>query len=82
MESELKNVAVVEEDIETEYGGKFMRFEVLSYVPIDLEAIDVNMLDEKEKDWLNNYHQMVYDKLSPYLDEEEKDWLRNETRKI
>lgn len=78
----IENVAVVQEDIETEYGGKFLRFEVLSYVPIDLEAVDVNMLDEKEKDWLNNYHQMVYDKLSPYLDEEEKDWLRNETRKI
>ena len=78
----IENVAVVDEDIETEYGGKFMKFEVLSYVPIDLEAIDVNMLTEKEREWLNNYHQMVYDKLSPYLEEEEKNWLRNETRKI
>ena len=27
----IENVVVVEEDIETEYGGKFMKFEVLSY---------------------------------------------------
>ncbi len=78
----IENVVVVEEDIETEHGGKFMKFEILSFVPIDLEAIDVNMLTEKEKIWLNNYHEMVYNKLSPYLDEEEKAWLKKETRRI
>ena len=78
----IENVAVVEEDIETEHGGKFMKFEVLSYVPIDLEAIDVNMLTDKERNWLNDYHKAVYDKLSPYLNDEEKDWLKNETRQI
>ncbi len=78
----IENVAVVEEDIETEHGGKFMKFEVLSYVPIDLEAIDVNMLTDKERNWLNDYHKAVYDKLSPHLNDEEKDWLKNETRQI
>ncbi|NLY77595.1 MAG: aminopeptidase P family protein [Tissierellia bacterium] len=78
----IENVAVVEDDIETEHGGKFMKFEVLSYVPIDLEAVDVNMLTDKERQWLNDYHEMVYNKLSPYLDDEEKAWLKNETRRI
>ncbi|HSH35047.1 aminopeptidase P family N-terminal domain-containing protein, partial [Schnuerera sp.] len=40
----IENVAVVEEDIETEFGGKFMKFENISYCPIDLDGIDVDML--------------------------------------
>lgn len=59
-----------------------MRFDVLSFVPIDLEAIDVNLLTEMEKSWLNNYHKEVYEKLSPYLNDEENAWLREETRSI
>lgn len=77
-----ENVVVVTDDIETEYGGKFMKFEILSYVPIDLEAVDVEMLTEKERNWLNNYHKEVYDKLSPYLNDEEREWLKAETREI
>lgn len=77
----IENVAVVEEDINTD-SGQFMRFEILSYCPIDLDGIDVDLLTEKEREWLNNYHEEVYDKLSPYLDEEEKEWLRKETRNI
>lgn len=78
----IENVAVVDEDIETEYGGKFMKFDTLSFVPIDLEAVDVTMLTEKERNWLNNYHKQVYDRLSPYLNEKERQWLKEETREI
>lgn len=77
----IENIVVVEEDIKTEID-QFMRFETLSFVPIDLAAVDVSLLLEKEKAWLNDYHKAVYDKLSPYLNEDEKDWLRNETRNI
>ena len=72
---------MVDEDRETEFG-QFMRFEVLSYVPIDLEAIDVDLLTVDEKEWLNNYHKAVCEKLSPYLNEEEKMWLKEKTRSI
>lgn len=77
----IENIVVVEEDIKTD-SGQFMRFEVLSYVPIDLDAIDISLLTEKEKAWLNDYHKEVYEKLSPYLNEEERAWLREETRSI
>lgn len=77
----IENVAVVEEDIETE-SGQFMRFETLSICPIDLEGIDVELLTYKERKWLNDYHEKVYNKLSPYLDDKEKKWLRKETRNI
>jgi Xaa-Pro aminopeptidase len=43
-----------------------MRFEVISYCPIDLEGIDVDMLNSKEKAWLNEYHKKVYKLLSAY----------------
>ncbi|NMB07954.1 MAG: aminopeptidase P family protein [Tissierellia bacterium] len=77
----IENVAVVEEDIVTE-SGQFMKFETISYVPIDLEGIDVKLLTEEEIEWLNNYHNEVYNKLSPYLTDEEKQWLKEETRSI
>jgi len=76
-----ENTLLVVKDEETD-SGQFMRFEVISYCPIDLEAIDVDMLTDKEKAWLNNYHENVYELLSPYLNEEEKEWLRKVTRAI
>lgn len=77
----IENIVAVQEDIKTD-SGQFMKFETLSFVPIDLEAIDANLLSEKEKIWLNEYHKDVYSKLSPYLNEEEKAWLKEETRSI
>jgi len=77
----LENDVIVRKDIETD-SGQFMKFETISYCPIDLEGINVNMLDESERTWLNNYHEEVYNKLSPYLNENEKEWLKNETRNI
>lgn len=77
----LENVVVVQEDIKTEFG-QFMRFETLSFVPIDLESIDVGLLSEKERIWVNEYHKEVYNKLSPHLNDEENTWLKKQTRSI
>lgn len=66
---------------ENEYG-QFLHFEPLTFVPIDLDAIDVNMLSQKEKNWLNHYHLEVYEKISPYLNDEEKQWLKEYTKTI
>lgn len=76
-----ENVLVVVEDEETEFG-QFMRFEVISYCPIDLDGIDVGMLNNKEKAWFNEYHKKVYKLLSAYLNEEERQWLKIKTREI
>ena len=62
--------------------GQFMYFDTLTYVPIDLDLVDVSILDKKTRKWLNNYHKDVYNKISPYLNEEEKAWLLYETREI
>ena len=57
-------------------------FETITYVPFDIKAIDVSMLDENEIKWLNDYHQMVYEKISPNLTNKERKYLKEITRKI
>ncbi|MDV4150178.1 aminopeptidase P family protein [Clostridium sp. AL.422] len=77
-----ENTLIVEKDIVSEEFGEFYKFRTISYCPIDLEGVDVEMLSIQEKTWLNEYHKMVFEKLSPYLDEEEKEFLKEETRRI
>ncbi|MCP9613063.1 aminopeptidase P family protein [Coprobacter tertius] len=62
--------------------GDFNAFEVLTLFPIDKRAIDKSLLNEKELQWLNDYHCKVYEKLSPGLDNEEKEWLKKATEAI
>ena len=66
---------------ETEFG-KFLQFESLTLCPIDTTPIIVEMLLPEERQWLNDYHQMVFNRLSPHLTPEEQDWLRNATKPI
>ena len=65
----------------TEYG-QFLRFEEVTLAPFDLDGILPEQMQPDEIEYLNRYHQMVYDRISPYLGEEEKDWLRVATRAI
>ena len=62
--------------------GDFLRMEPLTLCPIDTAPIDTGMLTDEELEWLNRYHQMVREKLSPYLDDEEKAWLREATEPL
>lgn len=70
----LENLILCREDEKNEYG-KFMKFETLTLVPFEREAILVQELDECERKWLNEYHAMVFEKVSGCLEEEEKKWL-------
>ena len=75
----IENVMVAENDVKNEYG-QFMHFKTLTWVPIDMEAIDENYLTETQKMFLYGYQREVYEKVSPFLNEEEREWLRRETR--
>jgi len=77
----IENMVLVVEDEKTE-SGQFMRFEPITYCPIALNGIKAELLTEQEKAWLNNYHSMVYNKLSPYLNDKERQWLKENTRSI
>lgn len=60
--------------------GQFLRFETLTFFPIDVSLIDEKLMTKDEIDWLNAYHQKVFDKLSPYLTKEECSWLKGKTK--
>lgn len=62
--------------------GQFMAFEHLTFVPIDLDAIDPAVMQPEDIERLNAYHKAVYEKVSPYLTDEEKDWLKEATREV
>ena len=68
--------------IKTNEWGTFYGFETITYVPIDIDAIKPSMLTKPEKEWLNDYHQMVFEKISPYLKDEEVEFLKEYTKKI
>ncbi|MFK7946143.1 MAG: aminopeptidase P family protein [Saprospiraceae bacterium] len=59
----------------SEYEG-FLKHETLTLCPIDKQLIDTNLMTNVEISWLNDYHQMVFNRLSPLLNEEEVEWLR------
>ena len=77
-----ENTLLVQKGDFTEYGGQFMNFETLTYCHIDTDAIDVALLTETERHWLNNYHEQVFSKISPFLSPEEKTWLKKKTKAV
>lgn len=76
-----ENELVCHKGVKNEYG-QFMYFEHITFAPIDLDGIDPSLMTVKEKNLLNEYHQEVYAKLSPYLTNEEAEWLKIYTREI
>ena len=71
----IENTLLVTPYKETEFG-EFLQFEPLTLCPIDTTPIVMEMLTDEERQWLNDYHQMVYDRLAPYLNDEERQWLK------
>jgi len=67
---------------ETTEFGDFLKFDTLTLCPIDINSIDKNLLNPEEINWLNNYHQQVFEELSPLLDEERKSFLKDLTEPI
>ena len=76
-----ENMILIRKDSETEFG-KFLGFETLTLCYIDTKLVIPGMLSVREHAWLNKYHQMVYDLVSPHLNEEEKAWLKEKTAEI
>jgi len=74
----IENLTLVRRDVETEFG-EFYRFETVTLCPICTEGIIKSLLSDAEINWLNDYHQLVFDRLNPYLSEEESLWLRTKT---
>ena len=77
----IENELIVRKGVKNKYG-QFMHFETITFAPIDLDGIDPEEMSRSEREWLNRYHQEVYEKIGPHLTEEERQWLKQYTRAI
>ena len=77
----IENILLIKPYMTTPFG-EFLQMEPLTLCPIDTAPIVREMLLDEEMDWLNGYHQYVFDKLSPYLQGADLDWLRAATQNI
>ncbi len=76
-----ENLVVVVKDKESSYGT-FLRFETLTLCPVDLRLVEADLLTPTERQWLNDYHREVYERLSSHLDESHREWLKERTRPL
>lgn len=67
----LENNLLVVPAMETE-DGIFYKFETITYVPYDRRAIEVALLSDDEISWINEYHKMTYEKLSPLVQDDKE----------
>lgn len=76
-----ENTLLIVHRKETEFG-RFLGFEPLTLCPIDMTPIIYSMMTAEEIAWLDSYHKMVYERLSPLLDDEDRLWLEENTRPL
>lgn len=77
----IENEFIVRKGVQNKYG-QFMHFETITFAPIDLDGIEPEEMSKDEREWLNNYHKDVYEKIGPHLTDEEREWLKEYTRAI
>lgn len=63
--------------------GEFFKFETITYVPIETRCLDMSLISDLEREWINDYHQLVYEKLSPLIEDKELlQYLKLKTKRI
>lgn len=73
-----ENVINVVPCMETSYG-RFLKFDTMTLVPIDMRPVNFQLLTRKEEQWLYEYNEHVYETLKPYLSKQEAVWLWKRT---
>ena len=56
--------------------SNYLQFETISFAPIDIDLIKIDLLTQNEIEWINNYHNQVYQKVSKYISKRERKWLK------
>jgi len=74
----IENIILCVDDV-TNSDGRFMKFDHLTFAPLDRALLDKNVLSPSEIEMVNEYQETVYQKTCMYLTKEEAEWLRNET---
>lgn len=79
----IENLVAVKTTAAPEGAEKpMLDFETLTLAPIDLRLVDVSLLNDGEKEWLNGYHAQVRDTLMPLVGEDIGSWLTEATRAL
>ena len=77
----IENTLLIVPYMQTDFG-QFLTFEPLTLCPIDTRPLLVSLLSDDERKWLNNYHEVVRERLAPDLEGEELAWLEQATQAI
>jgi Xaa-Pro aminopeptidase len=77
----IENLIACQEAAENDFG-KFYSFETITLCPIETKSVNIDILTIEERNWLNSYHKMVFEKLAPKLTAELKTWLQAKTKAI
>ena len=77
----IENLVINREAGKTEFG-EFLKFETLTLCPIDTRCLDIALLAEDERAWLNDYHGEVRERLTPLLQGAALEWLNSRTASI
>ncbi len=77
----IENLVAAVPAMRSEYG-QFLRFETLTLCPIDTRCIDAALLTAAERNWLNEYHQQVRERLMPRVQGDARKWLEQRTQAI
>lgn len=72
----IENLAYIDKVKDATFDKPMLKFEYLTLVPIDKRLINKYLLSDGEKEWLNQYHRTVFDKLQNLLIDEVKEWLK------
>ena len=71
-----ENLLLCVKDGEASGGEKrFLKFETMTLCPLDKKPLDVSLMTARDISLFDEYHRMVFSRLSPLLDEEERRWL-------
>ena len=74
----IENLIAVEEapELNGQVVPRMLRFETLTWVPIDRRLIRKDLLTEPERDWLDSYHAGVLERIGPLVEGDEAEWLK------
>ena len=77
----IENLVINQEAGKTEFG-EFLKFETLTLCPIDTRCLEISLLTKEEREWLNEYHAQVRQRLSPLVGGAALSWLNGRTQAV
>ncbi|MEX6665487.1 aminopeptidase P family protein [Pseudomonas sp. W2-17] len=77
----IENLVINQAAGKTEFG-EFLKFETLTLCPIDTRCLEIGLLTQDEREWLNEYHAQVRQRLSPLVEGVALAWLEGRTAAV